>query len=271
MMNTTVRQPAVAGHFYSRDPQALTRDLRSFFSPPEQKMKALGCVVPHAGYIYSGHVAGSVYAAIELPRRFIILGPNHTGRGSPLAIMSSGAWQTPLGAAPIDSPLADQLRVACPYLEEDAVAHRGEHAIEVQLPFLQVAMPEFSFVPISVGTTRYEVLHALGEGLAGMLSEEREKVLLISSSDMNHYEDDSTTREKDRKAIEKVLALDPRGLYDVVLSEAITMCGFCPTVVMLVASKCLGATSTKLVKYATSGDISGDRSSVVGYAGIVIQ
>jgi len=141
----------------------------------------------------------------------------------------------------------------------------------VQLPFLQLAIPEFSFVPISVGTSQYEILHALGEGLAGALSEQKEKVLLISSSDMNHYEDDSTTREKDRKAIEKVLALDPRGLYDVVFSEGITMCGFCPTVAMLVASQHLGAASTKLVKYATSGDVSGDRSSVVGYAGIVIQ
>ncbi len=271
MMSTTVRQPAVAGHFYSRDPLALSRDLRSFFSLSEQKISALGCVVPHAGYIYSGHVAGSVYAAMELPQRFIVLGPNHTGHGSPLAIMRSGAWQTPLGCAPIDSRLAEQLCDACPYLKEDAIAHRGEHAIEVQLPFLQLATPEFSFVPISVGTSQYEILHALGEGLAGVLSEEKEKVLLISSSDMNHYEDDSTTREKDRKAIEKVLALDPQGLYDVVFREAITMCGLCPTVAMLVASKRLAAASAKLVKYATSGDISGDRSSVVGYAGIVIQ
>jgi AmmeMemoRadiSam system protein B len=269
-MITAVREPAVAGYFYPRSPEALNQEIRNYTTQTGKKISALACVVPHAGYMYSGHVAGAVYARLQLPRRFVILCPNHTGYGRPLAVMTEGAWQTPLGQAQIDHELARALCLACPPLEEDDMAHRGEHAIEVQLPFLQAALPEFSFVPIAVGTAKYEPLQALGEAMAGVLQGQARNVMLISSSDMNHYEPDDVTRVKDRKAIDKILALDPRGLYDVVMEESISMCGFGPTVATLTAARLLGATSAEVIKYATSADVSGDRSAVVGYAGVVI-
>ena len=270
-MITAVREPAVAGYFYPRSPEALSREVSGYTAQAGEKIPALACVVPHAGYMYSGHVAGAVYGRLQLPRRFVILCPNHTGYGRPVAVMTEGAWQTPLGQARIDHALADSLRVACPLLEEDDAAHKGEHAIEVQLPFLQSALPEFTFVPIAVGTSRYEPLQTLGEAMAGVLRGQSEKVMLIASSDMNHYEPDDITRVKDRKAIDRILALDPRGLYDVVMQESISMCGFAPTVAVLTAARLLGAKSAEVVKYATSADISGDRTAVVGYAGVVIQ
>lgn len=270
-MIAAVREPAVAGYFYPRSPAALSQEVQTYSASAGEKISALACVVPHAGYIYSGHVAGAVYGRLRLPRRFVILCPNHTGHGRPLAIMTDGAWQTPLGQAPIDRDLGEALRRACPLLEEDETAHRGEHAIEVQLPFLQAALPEFSFVPIAVGTARYEPLQALGEAMAGVLRDQSGEVLLVSSSDMNHYEPDDVTRVKDHKAIDRILALDARGLYEVIMQESISMCGFGPTVATLTAARLLGASSAEVVKYATSGDISGDRSAVVGYAGVVIR
>lgn len=270
-MGSAVRHPAVAGRFYPGDPKVLLRDVKSYLAPGGAKISALGCVVPHAGYMYSGHVAGAVYARLELPRRYVILCPNHTGAGEPLAIMSAGAWRTPLGEARIDQALAEELMRSYRWLAEDAAAHRAEHALEVQLPFLQALQPEFSFVPIALGTANYEVLASLGEALGAVLAAQKEPVLIIASSDMNHYESDALTRIKDHKAIEKLLARDARGLYEVVVREDISMCGFGPAVAMLAAAERLGATSAELVKYATSGDISGDRSAVVGYAGVVVK
>ena len=269
-MPSPIRQPAVAGRFYSRDPDDLRADVESYLSPPQETQSALGCVVPHAGYVYSGHVAGAVYARLDLPRRCILMCPNHTGMGPPLSIMSTGAWETPLGRVAIDSELASDLKRRFP-LVEDAEAHRAEHGAEVQLPFLQVRNPECTFVPIALGTRQYEVLHGLGEAVAAAVQELGEPVLLIASSDMNHYENDTITRAKDQKAIERILVMDARGLFDVVTDENISMCGFGPTVAMLTAVRRLGATATKLVRYATSGDISGDRERVVGYAGIVVR
>lgn len=264
-----VRQPAVAGRFYPGDGGVLRRDVLSYLAPAE-KTRAIGCVVPHAGYMYSGHVAGAVYARLALPKRFVILCPNHTGMGQPLAIMSRGAWATPLGEAKLDEALAAELKAALPYLEEDAQAHRAEHSLEVQIPFLQLLLPEFSFVPICVGVGQLAVLEALGKTVAGVVAA-HDDVMIIASSDMNHYESDSITREKDHKAIARILALDAAGLHDTVRRERISMCGYGPTVAMLTAAKQLGATQADLVKYATSADVSGDRDYCVGYAGIIVR
>jgi hypothetical protein len=220
--------------------------------------------------MYSGHVAGALYRRLELPRRYVILCPNHTGRGEPLAIMTEGAWHTPLGDAAIDGDLAEQLKLHMPLLSEDSEAHRVEHALEVQLPFLQVLAPGFQFVPITVGTSNFEALTALGVVIGNALANQQEPFLLIASSDMNHYESDETTRVKDRRAIDQLLALEPRGLYDVVHQENISMCGYGPAVVMLTAARKLGATRAKLIRYATSGDVSGEKDMVVGYAGIAV-
>lgn len=267
----TIRHPAVAGQFYPGKRDSLLREVQQYVTALPEKVRAIGGVVPHAGYIYSGHVAGAFYARIALPRRVVILCPNHTGMGQPLAVVSQGAWRTPLGDAAIDQSLAGALLDGCSLLREDPIAHAAEHALEVQLPFLQALCEEFTFVPIAIGTSNYEALTALGDAIAGVASQAGEAVLVLASSDMNHYESDALTRIKDRKAIDQILALDSQGLYETVRREHISMCGYAPTVVMLTAAKALGATSAELVKYATSGDISGDREMVVGYAAILVQ
>ena len=268
---STVRHPAVAGRFYPARPEILMRDVRSYVEVPGEKIEATGCVVPHAGYMYSGHVAGAVFGRLALPERFILLCPNHTGMGKPLAIMSEGAWETPLGQAEVDRELATELRSAFHSISEDSNAHRAEHALEVQLPFIQAVRRKFTFAPIAVGVGSYEPLSELGEAIAQVVAGHNEKILIIASSDMNHYESDSITRVKDHKAIEQILQLDPRGLFDVVVSENISMCGYGPTVAMLTAAKRLGVQSAQLIKYATSGDVSGDRDAVVGYAGVIVH
>jgi AmmeMemoRadiSam system protein B len=216
-------------------------------------------------------VAGAVYSALRIPARCILIGPRHFPRGESMAILSKGSWQTPLGAVPIDTALAAELTDECPRLREDAVAHESEHSLEVQLPFLQRMAADFRFVPIVLGTDRYPVLEDLGRAVAKVVRAQADKVPIIASSDMNHYENDAITRLKDNRAIERILALDPRGLYDTVRSEGITMCGYAATVAMLVAVIELGAKKATLIRYATSGDINGELDKVVGYAGITIE
>jgi predicted class III extradiol MEMO1 family dioxygenase len=296
---TSLRSPAVAGKFYPGRADELSRAVQNYISPPDNAVEsrpiaAFGCIAPHAGYIYSGSVAGAVYSQLDIPASCVILCPNHTGMGHPLAIMASTTWQTPLGEVAPDRELAAQLLRRFPLMAEDSAAHRSEHAIEVQLPFLQVRRPaqqksphksehesqhhsksgESKIVPIAIGTSDFDVLSEMGRALADVISERQrerhERVLMVASSDMNHYESDRITRVKDRMAIDRVLALDARGLWDVVMREDISMCGFCPTVVLLTAAKLLGANAAALIKYATSGEVSGNYDSVVGYAGIVV-
>ena len=274
-MTGTLRRPAVAGRFYPRDPEDLRAEVQSYLSQERgntrSPVRAIGCIAPHAGYMYSGHVAGAVFARIEIPRLCIVLCPNHTGIGQPLAIMSEGAWETPLGEVPIAAAPATALKQRFPALQEDTAAHRAEHAAEVELPFLQLLQPELSIVPIALGTRRFEILDQLGSAIADVVAAQREPVLIIASSDMNHYEPDAVTRVKDHRAIERILTLDPQGLHEVVTQQEISMCGFGPAVAMLTAGRQLGAKSAELVKYATSGDISGDRNMVVGYAGVIVK
>lgn len=266
-----IRPPAVAGRFYTADARDLARQIREFCVNGHDKIRALGCIVPHAGYMYSGHVAGAVYAAMQIPAKCILLGPRHFPGGESMAILSEGSWQTPFGEAQIDSALAKELMRLDPRLREDSVAHEREHSLEVQLPFLQQLVKNIQFVPVVIGVDRYSELEALGNAVAKTVAAQSEPVLIIASSDMNHYEEDDLTRQKDGKAIDRILALDPRGLYDTVRSEGITMCGYAAAVAMLIALKQLHASEATLVRYATSGDITGERDEVVGYAGIVIR
>jgi AmmeMemoRadiSam system protein B len=268
-----VRLPAVAGRFYPSNPVELTALVHKYTKADSQAgpVRVRACLVPHAGYVYSGHVAGAVFARIALPKRILILGVRHFPRGEPVAILSSGAWRTPLGDAPIDEPLAGALLKACPLLREDSVAHSGEHSLEVQLPFLQVLVQDFTFVPLALGTMRFEDLVSVGEAIARVLSTLKEDVLLLTTSDLNHYEDDATTRIKDHKAIAQLLAQDPRGLYETCRNENISMCGLGPAVAMLTALNALGAKKSDLIKYATSADVSGDRDAVVGYGGMTFS
>jgi MEMO1 family protein len=274
MSSAAVRAPAVAGRFYPRRPDELLREVREYMKPEsaaQPGVAAIGCIAPHAGYMYSGHVAGAVYSRLEIPSQCVVLCPNHTGMGYPLSIMTRSAWQTPLGDVAPGAEVGETLLRSFSSLHEDSSAHRGEHAIEVQLPFLQSRQPELKLVPIAVGTRDFDLLSGLGKALAKAVAAQSEPTLIVASSDMNHYEADALTRIKDRKAIDRVLAMDPRGLWDVVMNQDVSMCGFGPAIIMLTAAKDLGATSATLVKYATSGDISGDRDEVVGYAGIFVK
>src|SRR5580658_2757495 len=207
-----LRLPAVSGRFYPSNPNELTSLVRQYANVDESRapVQAKACLVPHAGYAYSGHVAGAVYARIAIPKKILILGVRHFPQGEQASILSSGAWRTPLGDAPIDEPLARALRAACPLLREDDVAHSREHSLEVQLPFLQVLAPGFTFVPVALGTVRFEDLLSVGEAVGHVLAESREEILLLTTSDLNHYEDDAATRAKDRKAIEQLLAMKAR-------------------------------------------------------------
>jgi AmmeMemoRadiSam system protein B len=267
-----LRLPAVAGRFYPDNPEELTALIREFAKPlPGQKpAHAMACLVPHAGYRFSGHVAGAVFSRIAVPRKILILGVRHFPRGEPVAIISTGAWSTPLGDVPVDEVLASALKNEYRIFREDAVAHSREHSLEVQLPFLQVLAPGFSFVPIALGTVRLDDLVAVGEALARVLAANPE-LFLLTTSDLNHYEDDATTRLKDQKAIDQILALNPRGLYDICTKQSISMCGLGPAVAMLTALRALGATHAELVRHATSAELSGDTTSVVGYAGFIFS
>jgi len=269
-MTPIVREARAAGRFYPAEPARLRADLDACLAYRGERRRATACLVPHAGYMYSGAVAGAVFARIDIPPSTLVLGPNHSGRGHPLAIMKEGEWQTPLGPVAVDSTLARELLERFPALSEDLSAHRFEHSIEVELPFLQAGRRDARFVPLGIGTGQLILLEQLGEAIAEVLRNRENEVLIVASSDLNHYEDDRTTRIKDHKAIEKILALDGPGLYRTVIDESISMCGFAPAVTMLRAASLLGARKAELVRYATSAEASGDYSTVVGYAGILI-
>lgn len=266
-----LRKPAVAGRFYPADKKTLQADLADYLGTVRADLSARGVIVPHAGYMYSGHVAGAVYSRLKIPSRVIILCPNHTGLGASLSIMSEGCWEIPLGKVPIDAALARSLLRHCHLLTEDVAAHQFEHSLEVQLPFLFHLRPDIQFVPVTVGTSGYASLERLGKGIEASIRELGEEVLVIASSDMNHYESDEVTRTKDQKAIAQILALEPKGLYDTVKSESISMCGYGPAIAMMHGIQPLSSRKAELIKYATSGDVSGNRKEVVGYAGIVLH
>jgi AmmeMemoRadiSam system protein B len=265
-----LREPAVAGQFYSGDRATLLQDVRSLIQTRENPLDARAIVVPHAGYIYSGAVAGLVYGSIRLSKRFIFLGPNHTGLGVPFSIYPAGQWRTPLGLASIDVDLNERLLRESPLLREDRLAHLREHCLEVQIPFLQTLVPDFKFSAICVGTGDSSLLQQLGHAIARVQSEIEDPVLLVASSDMNHFESAEVSAIKDRIAIERMIDVDPEGLFRVVEEKRISMCGFAPAVATLVACRDLGCTRGQLIRYTNSGEVSGDYKRVVGYAGMAI-
>ena len=264
-----VREPVVAGQFYAGRAGALRKEVDSYLLEETVRQPVLGAVVPHAGYIYSGEVAGAVYSSMEAAPFYVILGPNHTGMGAPVAVMSPGSWRTPLGEVSIAGDLAAVILDRCREAEEDEEAHAREHSIEVQLPFLQVSAGEFSFVPIALSEQPLDVYRELGGAVAEAVRKASGPVVILASSDMTHYEPAAAAKKKDNAALEAIEALDEELLVRRVRDLGITMCGCAAAAVMLAAVKELGATSARLVKYMTSGDRSGDQESVVGYAGVV--
>jgi AmmeMemoRadiSam system protein B len=264
------RQAAVAGQFYSSDPSELRRTIESFVRGPKSTIEAKAVVVPHAGYVYSGAVAGEVFSAVNLPNRIILLGPNHSGRGAALALAPTGAWHMPLGTAWIDDEMNQRLMEECRGLHEDSSAHQNEHSLEIQIPFIQVMQPDFRFSAICVRTIDYTMLEALGHAIARVVQSLQGPVLLVASSDMTHYEAAQDAAKQDQFAIDRILELDPHGLYQVVMEKEISMCGFAPTTSVLTACRDLGASKGRLIRYINSGAASGDFDHVVAYAGIVV-
>ncbi len=267
-----VRKPAVAGYFYPKDPLRLLEMIQHICPKTTAKpTEAIAVVSPHAGYVYSGYAACEVYSRIIIPENIVILGPNHTGVGAPISIMAQGVWETPLGEVPINQELAEEILSRCSYAEADATAHLAEHSIEVQIPLIQYFRREIKIVPIVIGTRNFTACTELGLAIAQSVMESNERVLLVASTDFTHYEPQHSAVKKDELAISAILKLNPAELYKVVNEYDITMCGVMPTVSVLTAAIELGATKAELVKYMTSGDVSGDYQQVVGYAGIIIK
>ena len=267
-----IRRAAVAGQFYPGDRESLQSNLVALTggkSPPTEP-RGIALLVPHAGYMYSGRVAGETYTAVRLAGRAVVLCPNHTGMGEAIALNDEGYWETPLGQIPIDASLARGVLAACPESRVDGAAHAREHSLEVQLPFLQHLVGNLTFVPICVGTLNLRTLLGLGRAVAEAVGQAGGDVLLIISSDMSHYLPAPLAKIQDHKAIERVVALDPEGLHRVVQEEDISMCGMAPAVAGLEAARRLGAREARLVAYGHSGETTGDLRSVVGYAGVAV-
>jgi len=265
------RKPAVAGQFYSASSSGLLKEVQRYIEVPPVKEKVIGVVSPHAGLMYSGAVAGAVYSRIEFPHTFILIGPNHTGLGKPISIMAHGEWEIPTGSLKIDDALAKKILDRSKIIEEDNSAHSFEHSLEVQLPFILYFSSDVKIVPITMMTNSLNHCRSVGETIADAIKDTEYPITIIASSDMSHYEADSVARTKDKKAIDRILSLDPDGLYGTVVKEHISMCGFIPVTTMLFAAKKLGAKDAILVKYMTSGEVSGDYGYVVGYAGLIIK
>lgn len=267
------RQPAVAHQFYAGEPKTLAADLSLLIPniPEESREKAVAVVCPHAGYVYSGAVAGETIGRVRIPKTVLLLGPNHHGRGARAALAASSAWRMPLGLVPVEARLSSLLTEKCRLLAIDDAAHSHEHSLEVQIPFLQHLRPDVEIVPISLSMLPFDQCEEIGLAIAAAIRDFGEEVLILASTDMTHYESRQMAGQKDGLAISRVLALDPAGLYETVLGSRITMCGIIPTTIALIAAKALGACRANLVRYTDSGAVSGDIRQVVGYAGFVVQ
>ncbi len=265
------RSPAVAGQFYDGTAIRLKSQVEHYIGRDVVREKVIGMLSPHAGLMYSGHVAGAVYSSISFPDTFVLLGPNHTGLGPRLSLMASGEWEIPNRILPVDEDLAEAIAGEVPAMSRDMEAHRFEHSIEVQLPFIAYFSDAVKIVPIAVMNASLQECKTIGEGIARAVKHSRRSVVIVASSDMSHYISDDLARTLDNLALVEILNLSPEGLYAAVVKEKISMCGFIPATIMLYAAKALGARETRLVKYATSGEVSGDYEHVVGYAGVVIK
>jgi len=272
MEKSEIRSPAVSGTFYPSSKEGIETLIKGFgIETPKKKLDALAIILPHAGYVYSGRVAAETAAAVNIRKKIVLLGPNHTGEGSPASIMAQGTWQTPLGPVNIDSKLAREILTKSQFLKEDSLAHRREHSLEVELPILKFFHPDFEIVPICLAVNDPNVLKQLGQSIAEAIKETgASDVLIVASSDMTHYEPQSQAVKKDNQTIQAILNLDDDLLLERVDSLNISMCGYAPVACMLSAVKLLGAKSAKLIKYQTSAAVTGDERAVVGYAGIAI-
>lgn len=265
------RQPAVAGQFYPGSETKLRATLSQLIPDNPSTKPARGVISPHAGYIYSGAIAGQLFSRITIPDTVLILGPNHHGTGAVAALYPDGEWLTPLGTVSINSRLNSLLLRHSPYIQTDRIAHQMEHSLEVQLPFIQYLRPDVTISALCLGHGDYAALRDIGMGIAAAIREYGAEVLIVASSDMTHYESAESARLKDGIALERALALDGKGLLDVCRSHGITMCGVVPATVMIEAAVSLGASQAELVAYGNSGDVTGGNDQVVGYAAVTVS
>lgn len=266
----TVREAVVAGQFYPGTKAGLEKML-SGLTEKREKESVYGAMSPHAGYVYSGGVAGKVLSRLKNRDIFIIIGPNHTGRGEPFSVFARGKWNTPLGAVDIDEEFTDYLITNSAIFKPDQAAHAYEHSIEVQIPFLQYLMKDFKIVPIIIGSMDIKRLKEAGTEIGKTIKALKKDATIIASSDMTHYESQKMAEKKDKEALSAILNMNEDDLAEKVASMDISMCGVAPVIIMLSAVKYLNAKKSELVDYKTSGDASGDYSSVVGYGGVIIK
>lgn len=267
-----IREPAVAGKFYPSAPQGLKNQIEALVNKQANKQDITACMLPHAGYIYSGLVAAQTVSRINIKNKVILLGPNHTGYGVKYSIMPEGIWNMPLGQIRIDRNLAAAILSNSQYLKADNEAHLYEHSLEVELPFLQYFKNDFEIVPIVFLSDEFSELKKIGEEIADTIKKHnlKDSTIIVASSDMTHYEPQGEAQKKDKEAIQAILELNEDKLMDKIQRLNISMCGYAPAIAMLCAAKSLGAKTAELVKYQTSGDVTQDKTSVVGYAGIII-
>ncbi|MDA8156287.1 MAG: AmmeMemoRadiSam system protein B [Actinomycetota bacterium] len=271
-MRQAARLPAAAGRFYPAGRRELESAVKQALGQDKAKHeKAVAAVCPHAGYIYSGAVAGAVYSSLEISKTVILIGPNHTGFGPDVSIMASGSWRVPNGELVVDSLLAKAITDRSALFKADSSAHVYEHSLEVQVPFICHLRQDATIVPITIMRASRQELEAIGKAIAKAIMAERPDALIIASSDMSHYVSDNEARNKDALAIRDILALDPAAMLETVYRNNISMCGVLPVAAMLYAATELGAKDARLVKYATSAETSGDFEHVVGYAGIIVK
>jgi AmmeMemoRadiSam system protein B len=266
-----IRKPHVAGSFYPSDAAELREFCESHLTPSVKEIPVRGIILPHAGYVYSGATACRVLSQVKVPDTVLLIGPNHWSVGSRFSLYAYGEWETPLGRVPVASDLAAALIESCHDLRIDEPAHAEEHSLEVELPFLQTRNPRVSIVPLIVGTMDYDEVRGVAEAVGEVLKSQSKPVLVAISNDMNHYEPDGLTRQKDRYALDAIEALDPEALRRAVEKHRISMCGLMPVYMLLCMKDKLGIQKATLVDYRTSADASGDKSRVVGYAGFLFE
>lgn len=267
------RQPVVAGRFYDAHPDRLYGMVDGFLGlgVSKQTEPTVLAMAPHAGYVFSGGVCGKTLALANLAPTVLLLGPNHTGRGDRFALWSEGGWNIPGGRVPIDADLASAVMASSPQITPDTAAHVQEHSLEVILPFLYRMNPETTIVPIAISAHVFDDLQAVGTAIGQTLKSFDRPVSIVVSSDMSHYISHDEAKARDEMALNAAVNLDPRGLFDTVRSNNISMCGILPMTTGLFAALEMGATKGELVAYATSGEVSGDFEQVVGYAGVLVS
>lgn len=265
------RTPAVAGQFYPADCDGLTEEIKKHLTEDSQKKHVIGIVSPHAGFMYSGDAAGAVYSRIEIPDTVVLIGPNHTGEGPSVSVMTQGVWNLPFGDLTIEAELAASIAEASANVHADSSAHRYEHSLETQLPFLQYFRKEFKIVPICLKRISFKDCEEVSRAILAGIKKVDRPVLIVASSDMTHYESQASALRKDKQALDQIVNRDAEGLFEIVEKNHISMCGVNPVTVMLLCAQEMGASDSELIKYMTSGDVTGDYDRVVGYAGVIVS